>query len=174
MSNEFWVINNYDSLVKESGTDGLTFEHSRKLLAEKWAVEVEAGILLPERPDLVTEGLHIVERYLKPLRAVRRNKMRNIVERIVLSESVDNDTLQVFLKDSFPLGTQDGRDKALWFWGREDFTTSVKMRYRKAVESAEAAKQFDMNAADPAIALMVIKGVQYFGECFNLPQESSS
>lgn len=169
MSNEFWVINNYDSLVKESGTDGLTFEHSRKLLAEKWAIEVEAGTLLPERPDLITEGYHIVERYLKPLRAVRRNKMRDVISRIVIREDIDNDVLSGFLIDSFPLGTNDGRDKTLWFWSRTDFEASVRMRYRKAAEAMAAAREFDANA-ESAVALMDIRGVHYFGECFDIPQ----
>ena len=173
MSNEFWVIREYDAIVKASGADGLTFEESKKLIAEAYARGVESGVMIPETTDPFTVGYNMAHRYLTRLRTSRRMSMRNVLYSLIMRRGLDVNTIAVLLDNSYPLGTQDGQDKTLWYWGRQDFQKASKIRHDKADQLKEAALDFDSRVT-AVVAMIREKRVRFFGDCFDLPPETSS
>lgn len=170
MTAEDWIEREYDRIVGERGTEGITQKEARDIAAQRYETAVRSGDIDREELDLYVEGGQLFDRIIKPLRQRRKTSLQTDMETIVAAlngETILGDEDPI-LHIPYPLGTQDGRDKVLNLWTREDWRSAAMTRYRNAAEVTAAAQIFDEQAAT-IVDRMTQKGVDITGLLFGYP-----
>ena len=168
MNGKDWIEHEYDAIAAEYGTDGVTVKEARDLAAQRYEAAVQAGDIAREDIDLYAEGANLFDRIIRPLRQRRKSALQNDMQTIVaaLNDETILGSEDPILHVPFPLGTQDGRDKVLALWTREDWRTAAMTRYRNAAEVTAAAQIFD-EQADLIVARMIQRGAVILGALFD-------
>lgn len=145
MTSEEWMLETYNRIVAEAGTEGIALKDAQSRAAELYEQALESGEIERDAPDAYREGVALFDRVVKPARQSRKSSMIRDMETIVAAL---NDETILGLEDpiltlAFPLGTTDGRDKVLGLWNREDWRNASMTRYRNAAEVTAAAQEFE-------------------------------
>ncbi len=166
---EEWIEREYDRIAAEYGTDGVTVKEARDLAAQRYEAAVQSGEIEREGIDLYAEGLNLFDRIVRPLRQSRKKALQNDMQTIVaaLNDETILGSEDPILHVAFPLGTQDGRDKVLALWTREDWRAAAMTRYRNAAEVTAAAQIFD-EQADLIVQRMAQHGAVILSELFGM------
>lgn len=164
-----WFIQTHDQYVNNEGAEPSTPEKSRDNAAHAYMAGVESGGLLPEVPDLISEGRALFDRYVMRERDRRRESIRRSAEDVLdaFERSTAMSEMDPLLSLAYPLG--DGTDKALRYWTREDWEAASIERFRNAASATAAADEFD-RLAQRVIYALTNQGAATVGALFPEPK----
>ena len=160
-----WFLRHYDRHVLAE-VDGSQLEKTRDTVARDFLVALDRGDLPVETPDL-DYARALFRSIVEPERQKRRGSFRKNAEYLLdaLRNPEEGIHVEPFLDTVYPMGTVDGRDKALRYWTEQDLIESSMERYRNAAAAMEAAKQYD-DVSQELIAAMHGRHAKTVGDVF--------
>lgn len=160
-----WMIERYNAIVL-SKTEGTTLTEVREEVAQDFLDALTLGSLPTIAPDL-DYARSMFRSTVEPERDKRRTSFRKQAEYLLDAMRNPEDGIHVepFLDVAYPLGTHDGRDKAMRHWTEMDLIESSMERYRNAAAAMQAAKEHDVIAQE-LIAAMRGRSAAMLGDCF--------
>lgn len=160
-----WFLAHYDQHVLAE-VDGSQLEKTRDAVAHDFLDALERGDLPTEQPDM-DYARSLFKSIIEPERQKRRGSFKKNAEYLLdaLRNPEEGIHVEPFLDTVYPMGTVDGRDKALRYWTEQDLIESSMERYRNAAAAMEAAKQYD-DVSQELIAAMHGRRAKTVGECF--------
>ena len=167
MTAEEWIEREYERIVAEYGSDGVTSKEARDISAQRYEAAVRSGEINVDQTDLYVEGGRLFDRIVKPLRQRRKSSLISNMETI--RAAINDETIlgqeDPILHLAYPLGTQDGRDKILSLWTVEDWRNGAITRYDNAAEVTAAAQAFS-NLSSEITSAMIQRSAHTTGGLF--------
>lgn len=157
MLNKDRIINDYDDMAYESREAGVSYQAIITVLTDKYAKEFQnttvSGLDVPE---LIYDSIRF---HVQTTRGARRQSLKDMFD--CLGDKLDAEPgskeyerahrrLTVNIDRAFPLGVEEGTDKALGMWAVDDVKNSIKSREDNLKKQRAAVSQFNL-AADRAI-----------------------
>lgn len=160
-----WMLAHYDQFVLGE-VDGSQLEKTRDAVAHDFLAALDRGDLPVEAPDL-DYARSLFRSIIEPERQKRRGSFKKNAEYLLDALRNPEEGIHVapFLDTVYPMGTADGRDKALRYWTEQDLIDASMERYRNAAAAMEAAKQYD-DVSQELIAAMHGRRAKTVGDCF--------
>lgn len=150
----------YDQAHMDAAGTALTVSQVRDAIMPSVVAYLEGG----DR-DFEREAALLIDATLRRERPKRANQLRRDLEYIAdFFENPDSAAfgIEAYMQRAYPLGTQSGEDKLLFFWSRDDLRNVVTVRYREAADVTEAAKRFD-ETTERILGLMGSRGAATLG-----------
>ena len=157
MTNRERILDKYDALVYESREAGFNYQHGityiNDMLAAEWAGHTVEGL---DVPDLIFTS---VRYHVQSARGTRRQTLKDRFEDLADKAEFPPGTrehdaavrrLEANFHRAFPLGADEGVDKALGMWGVRDIQAAVWSRAENLKKQQIAMSQFE-DAAHRAI-----------------------
>lgn len=163
-----WFVTQYDKHVSGNPADGVTLKDSRDAVAKAYAQAVKQGGYDRWQVDPLVEGTALFSRAVNDVRKGRRRNLSS--EGKYLLSALRDETIlgpaDPQLDQAYGMGENDGRDKTLRYWTRDDWEQARTERYRNAADVTHAASEFDREVAAPFIEALTTLGVRTTGELF--------
>lgn len=160
-----WFLANYDQYVLAE-VDGSQIGKTSDALAHRFLDALDSGDLPTESPDM-DYARSLFRSIVEPERQKRRGSFKKNAEYLLdaLRNPDEGIHVEPFLDVVYPMGTADGRDKALRYWTEQDLIESSMERYRNAAAAMESAKQYD-DISQELIAAMHGRSAKTVGQVF--------
>lgn len=157
MFNKEKIIDDYDDLAYESREAGVSYQAIITALTDQYAGEFQnttvSGLDVPE---LIYDSIRF---HVQTTRSARRQSLKDLFD--CLGDKLEaapgskeyvraDRRLRANVTRAYPLGAEDGKDKALGMWSVDDVKNSVKSREENLKRQRAAVRQFNI-AADRAI-----------------------
>ena len=158
MFNKEKIINDYDDLAYESREGGVSYQAIITTLTDRYAGKFQnttvSGLDVPE---LIYDSIRF---HVQATRGARRQSLKDLFD--CLGDKLEaapgskeyvraDRRLRANVTRAYPLGAEDGKDKALGMWSVDDIKNSVKSREDNLKKQRAAVTQFNM-AATRAVA----------------------
>lgn len=159
VANKDYMVTAFDEVVTKNG-HRIELQKSRRQVAERYAKDVMRGRVGRPEQTLVSEGLALFDRFVKPERDRRRKGRHGFAEQIAKSLLGNSEPV---LDLAVPLG--DGTDKILRYWSIADWKESVAVRNRAADDAAESAAEHE-KYAEIVIEALAEGSTEFTGDLF--------
>lgn len=162
-----WIVAKYEETVRQH-QDGLELEKSMDAVAHALLDAVETGDA-PAPAATYDWAAKMTAAAVSVKRKRSRALIKKDVEYLLEAFADPENSIQIepMLDHVFPLGSHDGRDKALRYWTVDDFTASAMERYRNAAAVAEAAREYE-EVVSRAVERMKRAHAIYFGDALKI------
>lgn len=160
-----WFLAHYDSHVLAE-VDGSQLEKTRDAVAHAFLDALASGDLPTETPDM-DYARSLFRSIIEPERTKRRGSFKKNAEYLLdaLRNPEEGIHVEPFLDTVYPMGTVDGRDKALRYWTEQDLIEASMERYRNVAAAQAAAREYD-EVSQELIAAMHGRRAKTVGDCF--------
>ena len=158
MFNKEKIIDDYDDLAYESREAGVSYQAIITTLTDRYTGKFKnttvSGLDVPE---LIYDSVRF---HVQTTRGARRQSLKDLFD--CLGDKLEaapgskeyvraDRRLRANVTRAYPLGAEDGKDKALGMWSVDDIKNSVKSREENLKKQRAAVNQFNM-AATRAVA----------------------
>lgn len=159
MTNREEIINSYDSLVYESREGGVPYQSIITAVTDKFvgrykrnSVSIPAESQL-DVPELIYDSVRF---HIQQTRGQRRQYLKDVFDDLgdkaeypvgSKPHEAAKRRLIVNFERAFPLGTDEGTDKALGAWHLPDVYRAIESRRENVAKQQAALEQFEAAAA---------------------------
>lgn len=153
MTNRERILDKYDDLVYESREAGFNYQHGityiNDMLAAEWEGNAVSGL---DIPDLIFTS---VRYHVQSARGARRQSLKDLFEDLADKAEFPAGTrehdaaarrLEANFHRAFPLGADEGIDKALGMWAVHDVEAAIGSRAENVKKQQIALAQFEAAA----------------------------
>lgn len=161
-----WIVDKYREIVRGE-VDGIELAKTVDIGSHAYLDAIANGDLTPATPDM-DYARSMFRAAIAPERTKSRASLKKNVEYLLdaLRNPDEGIHVEPFLDEVYPLGSHDGRDKALRHWSDADWTDSTIERYSNAAAVTRAAEEH-AEIAREARTVMRTRNVLTFGQVFD-------
>lgn len=165
MSNRDEIVKSYDEYVTESRETGVSYQDLIMVITDEFIAKHNRGsVSIPETSSLSVDELiyDSVRFHVQQTRQQRRQYLKDVFEDIgdkhefppghKAHEAAKRRLIRNFSR-AFPLGVDEGKDKALGMWHIPDVERSIESRRENLQKQRAALELFEASAARAVRAL---------------------
>lgn len=165
MSNREEIVYSYDVMVEKSAETGLSYQDAITVLTDKFVAKHKRGsVEIPEPstldvPELIYDSVRF---HVQQTRQQRRQYLKDVFDDIgdkhefpaghKAHEAAKRRLIRNFSR-AFPLGVDEGKDKALGMWHIPDVLNAIDSRRENLQKQKAALELFEASAARAVRAL---------------------